>query len=126
MLENTLVKPVRSHHARHEQSVEQYSSLHKEGIHRAEFRITNLSRGTKELVEEAVITREKHARSGETLTLTEAIDHDVIHVRFHTLVSVQELIEGLKRKNVEIAEFSIVWNDDVTAATEQTEQNMAA
>lgn len=91
------------------QHTAQQVDLFPEGVHEAVIRVLNGS-SIKERVEEAVLARQAHLRTGETVTLIEHATDDVIHQQFHTLVSVQTLLADLKRRGIE-ADVELKWGN---------------
>jgi hypothetical protein len=76
------------------------------GLGHLEAIITVLNSGaTKERLEQAVLTRQKHPDNNELLTLNEQGDLDVLRLRYASWTSLQALITELKRHNVEVADM---------------------
>lgn len=85
-----------------------------EGPHRAAFTVDHMQGAEKERIEEIVLARRGHVRPNESMTLVESGDHIVVHQRFASLVSVQELIAAFRKQGIAPA-LEILWNDEVAA-----------
>ncbi len=88
-------------------------NIFQQGVHKAVLTILN-DKATKELVEEAVLSRQAHLRNGETIKLVEDADVDVIDLQFHSMISVQSLLAELSRRGVDAA-VRITWRKDAVS-----------
>lgn len=81
------------------------------GLGTKEAIITVLNHGdTKERLEQAVMTRQKHPRNNELLKLNEQGDLNVIHLRFESWTSLQALITELRGHKVEISKMTFAYH----------------
>lgn len=102
---NHLLTPEQAPRPESEQSVDMFA----EGLHEAVITIVNRG-AVKEQVEEVVLTRQNHLRSGESVSLIERGGNDVIHQQFHTLVSVQAILADLNHRGIH-ADVQINWGN---------------
>lgn len=104
-LANPLLTPEQAPHPDADQSVDMFA----EGVHEAVITVVN-GGSTKEQVEEVVLARQNHLRTGESVSLIERGGNDVIHQQFHTLVSVQAILADLSHRGIE-ADVKINWGN---------------
>lgn len=103
--ENALLTPEQTPIPDADQSVDMFA----EGVHEAVITVANHG-AVKEQVEEIVLARQNHLRTGESVSLIERGGNDVIHQQFNTLVSVQAILADLNHRGIH-ADVKINWSN---------------